>query len=191
MSTDCAVTLVTAAHLGPPAPPYPPLMLRRDRLFDAGQCAALVGRVDSAYVKAAAAGPPPHHDFRLHLSRSELETLVGGEATQAFIRLGASALPPGADGSAPQLIVRRCAAREAHAQHCIPFHRDHSLAVASAVLSSTFEGGLFLFVLDGRVVCPSRPHGSALAHNCATVHGVSCLTAGVRYHLFAVFAHPA
>ena len=48
-------------------------------------------------------------------------------------------------------------------------------------------GAKLLFAIDGRIECPERPVGCATAHDCNTVHGVSCLTKGVRYSLFAVF----
>ena len=69
----------------------------------------------------------------------------------------------------------------------IPFHRDASLVVVSVALNKGFEGAQLLFALDGRVHCPACPVGCATAHDCATVHGVSCMASGTRYTLFAVF----
>ena len=69
----------------------------------------------------------------------------------------------------------------------IPFHRDSSLVVVNVALNEGFEGAQLMYALDGRMECPARPMGCATAHDCATVHGVSCLVTGVRYTLFAVF----
>ena len=69
----------------------------------------------------------------------------------------------------------------------IPFHRDSSLVVVNVALNEGFEGAQLLFAVDGRIKCPARPVGCATAHDCATVHGVSCMASGARYTLFAVF----
>ena len=69
----------------------------------------------------------------------------------------------------------------------IPFHRDSSLVVVNVALNDGFEGAQLLFAVDGRIECPARPVGCATAHDFTTVHGVSCMTSGVRYTLFAVF----
>ena len=63
----------------------------------------------------------------------------------------------------------------------IPFHRDSSLIVVNVALNEGFEGTPLMYALDGRVECPARPMGCATAHDCAAVHGVSCLVAGVRH----------
>ena len=62
--------------------------------------------------------------------------------------------------------------------------------MVSVALSDAHQGGRLLFSMDGHVHCPPRPVGSAVAHNRAAVHGVSAITAGVRYNLIATFGDP-
>ena len=72
----------------------------------------------------------------------------------------------------------------------IGWHHDWCLAVVSVALSDKHLGGRLLFLLDGQVHCPARPVGSAIVHNRSAVHGVSTITADVRYNLIASFGDP-
>ena len=156
-------------------------------------------------------------DFKLAITGEELDALLGSGAAEAATAFGASLLPRlGIEEAATEarFILRRRAATVAVAirgaaatlwsepgaatlsapvvqqqpsLERIPFHRDSSLVVVNVALNEGFEGAQLMYALDGRVECPARPMGCATAHDCATVHGVSCLVTGVRYTLFAVF----
>ena len=105
-----AVAEVVAAAGGPPAPPFPSIVRQRACVLTPAQCAALVARADAAFDAAAAGGSePPPHDFRLPITREDLEGLVGANAAREFIGLGAAVLPPheqGAPETPPPQLVR-------------------------------------------------------------------------------------
>ena len=56
-----------------------------------------------------------------------------------------------------------------------------------AVRNSEYTGGKLMFVDGARLICPERKPGCATAHNQTAIHGVSSITAGVRYNLLAAF----
>jgi predicted 2-oxoglutarate/Fe(II)-dependent dioxygenase YbiX len=49
---------------------------------------------------------------------------------------------------------------------------------------SDYTGGRVTYVTDSGLVQPRRQAGSATVHDCTIAHGVTELTAGVRYSLF-------
>jgi hypothetical protein len=118
---------------------------------------------------------------------------VGTDAIRRMLNLGEQQLHAlGADpaGVRATFKLRRRAAMEGTHDEVVPFHRDSSLVVVNVALNDDFEGAHLLFALDGRIMCPTRRAGSATAHDCRIVHGVSCLTAGIRYNLYAVYERP-
>ena len=66
---------------------------------------------------------------------------------------------------------------------------EHPLApaVVNVALNDSFTGGDLLYAVGGRLERPMRAAGVATAHDGATVHGVTALTAGVRYTLLVAF----
>ena len=49
---------------------------------------------------------------------------------------------------------------------------------------ASYEGGRLVFATSEGLVAPPRPAGSATVHDHRVAHGVTKLTAGVRYGLF-------
>eukprot|EP00966_Prymnesium_polylepis_P269439 6224976-Prymnesium_polylepis.1 len=130
------------------------------------------------------------------MAREGLEGLLGRESTADVIAMATKLLPNAAaarKASAPKLRLRlrRRAVVVGSDTQVIPFHRDHSLVVANVALNDGFTGGNLVFALGGRIVQPVRHTGDATAHNCAAVHAVTGLVAGVRYNLFATFEDAA
>ena len=132
-------------------------------------------------------------DLKLEIADDQLGALVGTDAIRRMLDLGEQQLQAlGADpaGVRATFKLRRRAAMEGTHNEVVPFHRDSSLVVVNVALNDDFDGGHLLFALDGRIVCPTRLAGSATAHDCRIVHAVSCLTAGIRYNLYAVYERP-
>jgi len=167
-------------------------------LLTAAQCAQLVAHTE----RMVNTSPPADGtavdvklDVKLDVTAAELLQAVGPGVLEAVMRLGATQFTE-ADCSAlaipSRIVLRRSAAADgaSTAVRRIGWHRDWCRAVVSISLSDTHEGACLLFAMDGRVHCPARPVGSAVAHNQAAVHGVSAITKGVRYNLIATFGDP-
>ena len=84
-------------------------------------------------------------------------------------------------------LTRRPTSSSAPAE-VVHFHRDARRVVLHLPLNDDFDGGSLLLALRGCELhsVPVAP-GIGTAIDNATVHGVSCVTAGVRHTLLAVF----
>ena len=183
---------IAAAADGPPPPPWAAATRFFSATLTERQCTDLVVRADAEFAAACADGRAAPADMKIDLARAELDTVVGAGSATRLLALGVAVLQPQHVHLAPHFILRRrCVLGGSGSRERIVFHRDHSLAVVSVALNDDFRGGRLLFALGGRVTCPERPIGSALAHNDAAVHGVSSLATGARYHLFVVYDRPA
>ena len=123
-------------------------------------------------------------------SRAALDDLVGGAAAAAIVGAAGAFLPPhlAAAAGPPRIVLRRRAATGGDGGAHIIFHRDSAPAVVNVALNDSFTGGDLLYAVGGRLERPMRAAGVATAHDGATVHGVTALSAGVRYTLLVVFA---
>ena len=173
------VTTLVAAASGPHAKPGRREVVESRPLLSAAQCKALV-------TAAGREGPSP----TLELSRQELGDIVGAAALEALCALGRDAMRASRPGAAPaegplRIAVRRRAAAPAERIH---FHRDARRVVVHVPLNDDYAGGQLLLALGGCEVraAPATP-GVGTAIDNAVVHGVSCVTSGVRYTLLAVF----
>jgi len=194
------VAKVVAAAAGPPPPSFAkplatagiaPFLELGTPLLDGMQRAKLVDHVE-VQLKSSASPDAPRA-LKLDIADDELGVLVGTDAIRSMLELGEQQLQAlGADPAAVRATfkLRRRAALEGTHDEVVPFHRDSSLVVVNVALNDDFEGAHLLFALDGRIICPTRRAGSATAHDCRIVHGVSCLTAGIRYNLYAVYERP-
>ena len=155
-----------------------------DELLTRHQCEALISHADLHASSAA-------HDLKMDLTAEQLAAILGsGDVYDALLTAGATQLDASEQrmcGDMPRLVLRRSTTAGAEEPACIRFHRDWCRAVASVALSDQHTGGELVFCIDGRVECPPRPVGSAVAHNRMAVHGVSRISMGVRYNLIAVF----
>ena len=173
------VTTLIAAASGPHAKSGRHEVVESRPLLSAAQCEALV-------TAAGREGPSP----TLELSRQELGDIVGAAALEALCALGRDAMHASRPGAAPaegplRIAVRRRAAAPAERIH---FHRDARRVVVHVPLNDDYAGGQLLLALGGCEVraAPATP-GVGTAIDNAVVHGVSCVTSGVRYTLLAVF----
>ena len=195
------VAKVVAAAAGPPPPPFAkplaatgsiaPFLELSTPLLDGPQRAQLVEHIELQLNSSASPDAP--RDLKLDIADDELGALVGTDAIRSMLDLGKQQLQAlGADPAAVRATfkLRRRAALKGTHDEVVPFHRDSSLVVVNVALNDDFEGAHLLFALDGRIICPTRRAGSATAHDCRIVHGVSCLTAGIRYNLYAVYERP-
>ena len=198
------VAKVVAAAAGPPPPPFAkplatdgsivPFLELSTPLLDGMQRAKLVEHLELQLKLSVSTDAP--RDLKLEIADDQLGALVGTDVIRSMLDLGEQQLQAlGADPAAVRATfkLRRRAALEGTHDDVVPFHRDSILVVVNVALNDDFKGGHLLFALDGRIVCPTRRAGSATAHDCRIVHGVSCLTAGIRYNLFAIYepAFPA
>ena len=172
------VTLIAAAS-GPLVKPGRREVVESRPLLSAAQCKALV-------TAAGREGPSP----TLELSRQELGDIVGAAALEALCALGRDAMRASRPRAAPaegplRIAVRRRAAAPAERIH---FHRDARRVVVHVPLNDDYAGGQLLLALGSCEVraAPATP-GVGTAIDNAVVHGVSCVTSGMRYTLLAVF----
>ena len=115
---------------------------------------------------------------------------MGAAALEALCALGRDAMRASRPGAVPaegplRIAVRRRAAAPAERIH---FHRDARRVVVHVPLNDDYAGGQLLLALGGCEVraAPATP-GVGTAIDNAVVHGVSCVTTGVRHTLLAVF----
>jgi len=164
------------------------------------QCSTLIAHVAACFeiARTKLRGGAPL-DFRLELSADEMATMVGAVACQ---RLTECCYAAGGAGSrsatTPRYVLRRrSASGEADEPLAIPFHYDVAQVTLNVALNNAAEycGGRLLFAVsdcDGhRIVCPARPVGSAVLISNTMLHGVSKLTDGTRYSLFAFLDNEA
>eukprot|EP00798_Chlamydomonas_sp_ICE-L_P003939 gene3939-14016_t len=133
----------------------------------------------------------PFADYKVELSRSELESVVGVEPVARLVSLFG--------GRVDQIKLRRVSAGSHGAGHrgeqgggldacCIPFHLDEAELTMQVALNSPDDytgGDLVLLLPDtASALVPSRSSGSATVHDNSVVHGVTRMQAGVRYSLF-------
>ena len=173
------VTALVAAAAGPHAKPGRQEVVESRPLLSAAQCKALVMAAECEGASST-----------LELSCEELGDIVGAAALEALCALGRDAMRASRPGAAPteaplRIAVRRRAAAPAERIH---FHRDARRVVVHVPLNDDYAGGQLLLALGGCEVraTPSTP-GVGTAIDNAVVHGVSCVTAGVRHTLLAVF----
>jgi hypothetical protein len=118
-------------------------------------------------------------DYRLLMSREELQAAVGRAAYAAVVQ---------ALQCEPDTIALR---RTVASGRWINLHKDTSARTVQVPLSDdaqTVGGRLVLLSSDGRVVPVVRRAGALLAHDGDIVHGVTSLVCGVRYGLYALKA---
>ena len=158
-------------------------------LLDKMRCTAVVEHIEREL--ASSGSPDSQRDMKLEIAEADLIAIVGAEALAGLRTLGNEQLKAlGADPttvSATFKLRRRAGTTD----DVIPFHRDSSLVVVNVALNDDFDGAQLLFALGDRIVCPTRAAGTATAHDCRIVHGVTRLGAGVRYNLYAVYERPA
>ena len=147
-------------------------------------------------------------DFRLELSAAELLGIVGDAAFKTIASFCDD--QDGGANIAPRFIMRRREAKQGQSDNLsIPFHYDVARVTVNIGIGdeSDYTGGQLLFLarLQGagaeaeadelepaattsaaaHIVVPPRPRGSAVVIRNTMLHGVSKLSSGVRYNLFA------
>lgn len=198
LSTSEVDAIIRSAS-GPHARPSRlPVLLHRPRLLTPLQCVALIEHIEQHYASALAAELPAN-DLKISISLRELDALIGSAAAASIMDLGLLVAKQSLSASRQlldeaseptlRLSLRRRCAEVGNAGARIGFHRDVPRAVVNIALngSDCYLGGRLLLAVDGCVLGPERSAGCATALDNAVVHGVSCLTAGVRYTLLAAF----
>ncbi|CAE7822035.1 sumo2 [Symbiodinium sp. CCMP2592] len=191
VSKETVLSVVRRTQALTPASPVPGWRMRSAqgevalpwkslKVLDCEQCAKLVEWTESSFQRE-----PGAHDFQLRLTGAELDQLTCDNTSRTLTACAESVLN-GQEVAPPYFILRRHAASD-QTRLRIPFHRDYSLAVVNMSLNSAYTGGTLMFVHGARLICPERKPGWATAHNQTAIHGVSRITAGVRYNLLAAF----
>ena len=174
---EVAALVATAA--GPHAKPGRQEVVESRPLLSAAQCKALVTAAECAGASST-----------LELSCQELGDIVGAAALEALCALGRDTVRASRPGAAPAEVPLRIAVRRRVAAPAerIHFHRDGRRVVVHVPLNDDYAGGQLLLALGGCEVraAPATP-GVGTAIDNAVVHGVSCVTTGVRHTLLAVF----
>ena len=113
-------------------------------------------------------------DFKLYLTPSELENLVGAERYEQL------SFKMGNDFS--EIVLRRV---EDHG-HAINFHTDYSNKTMQVMLSEEnyYAGCDLVFVTGNGFEKPRRRPGNATIHDNSILHGVTEMKSGVRHSLF-------
>jgi hypothetical protein len=130
--------------------------------------------------KAHVAGGSLDADFKLTITRPQLEGLAGADAV---CRLLSNFAPDFFCSPQNVVKIRRCAAYG----QCIEPHLDkHSLRTMQVTLNGDeeYQGGRLVYVTKAGLQCPSRPAGTITIHDSRVVHGVTMMESGVRYGLF-------
>lgn len=125
-------------------------------------------------------------DFRLLIDRTTLQAVVGASALVAID--AAVCVRHAAPAPSTTLIVYVLRRTEAEGRW-IGFHTDTASRTAHVPLhdASACVGGRLVFAhADGSLSLPARRAGVILAHDGNIVHGVTRLSAGTRYGLFAL-----
>ena len=171
------VAAVVAQLAGAPSARYRCL---EEQLLGAAERRILIDTLDAAHANDHAKPA----DFKLELSRAQLEDLVGRSAVARL----AARFEEGWDGaSEPPFNGIKLRRTEAVRGRCIDFHRDVSLRTMQLPLNdeSEYQGGRLVYAhADGRLSVPTRAPGSATIHDREIVHGVTEMVAGVRRALF-------
>ena len=113
-------------------------------------------------------------DFKLYLTPSELENLVGAERYEHLsFKMG---------NNFSEIVLRRV---EDHG-HAINFHTDYSNKTMQVMLSeeNDYAGCELVFVTDNGFEKPRRKPGHATIHDNSILHGVTEMKSGVRHSLF-------
>ena len=156
-------------------------------VLDPPQCDALIRCVDEFHARVLTAHAPAAADLKIPLSLDTVAQLVGLDAVclmHETLRLVFAESLPGSQHGPPKFVLRRRAGgHDANAR--IAFHRDMPRVVLNVALNADFLGGRLLLAHGARIVEPARRVGSGIAHDNAVVHGVTRITAGVRYSLLA------
>jgi hypothetical protein len=129
---------------------------------------------DEKYQRALEAGKTDVSDFKIELTSSELEALIG---KGPLLELQAIF-----DKPVSEILIRRCSA---HGQF-IKFHTDVSKRTLQVALNGEedYVGGRLIFATNGALYAPQRPEGTVTIHHNDIAHGVSVLESGTRYGLF-------
>ena len=113
-------------------------------------------------------------DFKLYLTPSELENLVGAARYEYLSsKMG---------NSFSEIVLRRV---EDHG-HAINFHTDYSHKTMQIMLSeqSDYDGCDLVFATGAGFEKPTRMPGQATIHDNSILHGVTEMKSGVRHSLF-------
>ena len=113
-------------------------------------------------------------DFKLYLTPSELEKLVGAARYEYLSsKMG---------NNFSEIVLRRV---EDHG-HAINFHTDYSHKTMQIMLSeqSDYDGCDLVFATGAGFKKPTRMPGQATIHDNSILHGVTEMKSGVRHSLF-------
>jgi hypothetical protein len=161
-------------------------------LLDPAQCAALRDAVDGRHEHELDTVDGAD-DLQLNLSADELAALVGAEAV-ASIHGVAHALDVQRGGSGArelplvEAFVRRYCP-DSRPWH--PLHQDRAAVTVNVALSAdaAHRGGRLVGVFADGARHFARAEGDATVHLSRIVHGVTRMTAGVRYALIVFLGH--
>ena len=125
-------------------------------------------------MRSLESGQKDLEDYKLTLSRSQLQDLIGEESFNELETLFGQHYD--------EILIRRC---QAHGQF-IKFHTDVSKRTLQVALNGDedYEGGRLIFATNGALIAPERPEGTVTIHQNDIAHGVSLLESGIRYGLF-------
>jgi len=145
-------------------------------LLSASERTSLIHYLDSVHTETCNEDSDKH-DLKLPLSREELERLCSPEAVDRLCQHF--------EERDFAIKLRRVQAKEEAL--CINFHCDVSLRTMQVCLNeeSEYSGGRVIYAsADEGLVCPSRPAGTVIVHDCSIPHGVTAMKGGARYSLF-------
>ena len=138
------------------------------------KCDSVRRYADKKYQKGLKASEKDLSDFKIELSSSKLQALIGkGQILELQAIFGSPH---------SEILIRRCSA---HGQF-IKFHTDVSKRTLQVALNgdADYVGGRLIFATNGALYAPERPEGTVTIHHNDIAHGVSMLESGIRYGLF-------
>ena len=168
-------------------------ILRKDGLLDAAGCAALRAAVDERGLETAGDTVDGAADHQLNLSTDELSQLLGPARVEAILAAGRELdVRRGGKGVRELPIVEAFVRRytpESRPWH--PFHQDRAAITVNVALSddSAHGGGRLVGIFADGAAAFERREGTATVHLSRIVHGVTCMTRGVRHALIVFLGH--
>ena len=179
-----------------------------DQFIDADGCAALRNAVDEHGLDAIGDTVDGAADHQLNLTSDELVGLLGSSQVERIVAAAvdlqrslrhAGPATRGSDeaatthsgGSSLPIVEAFVRRYTAHTRPWHPFHQDRAAITVNVALSDDHAhgGGRLVGLFADGAAKFERREGTATIHRSQIVHGVTCMTRGVRHALIVFLGH--
>tara|TARA_B100001063_G_C16760276_1_gene555605 strand:- start:54 stop:728 length:675 start_codon:yes stop_codon:yes gene_type:complete len=156
------------------------------KILSDDDCTRLISFIDEQWSMSTHADKA--RDFKLEVDAAHIAKVINQSihSLRSFVDAQEQELLPTTDRIL-KIKIRRRAATTDSIDEVIPFHRDHSRVVLNMKLNDNFEGAQLIFVTPDGLIRPLASVGGGIFHDCRIVHGVTQITAGVRYNIYVLY----